>query len=120
MQNDQKEPVVPSDPPPAIESNFAFHQRLRQTPQYAEAEREASAVEPSEGRMSTVHDYSPRGVKADPGKAAKKIERLRELLAWFVMRYQIKKEAAIPQAPPAIEAVIAAGRSPAGTREEKG
>jgi hypothetical protein len=58
------------------EVNFAFYERLRETRQYREAEEEASVA-----RMSAT------AVKADPAKAARKIERLRELLAWFTLRY---------------------------------
>lgn len=70
--------------------DFAFHQRLRETPQYVEAEREASAV---------PHTLSAEAIRREPGKALAKIERLRSLLAWFTLRYQIEKGSALASPP---------------------
>jgi len=61
--------------------SFAYLEWLRQTPQYRRAEIESAAP-----RMF------PSEIRRDPETAARRIERLRELLAWFVLRYQIEKE----------------------------
>jgi len=69
--------------------DFAYYQRLRQTPQYAEAERESAAA-----------GFTVTTVKRAPEMAAKKIEQLRGLISWFTLRYEIEKaEAAPPHAP---------------------
>jgi hypothetical protein len=74
---DHPAPSSEATAPQTDETPFEVYERLRQMPQFRQAEQEASTSQRLTGKV----------VKADPKVAIAKIESLRSLLAWFVTRY---------------------------------